>query len=142
VAFAWCRLANDRRDLAQEILQQAWRSFQRFDHRGKFSTWFYRIALNVAIPWRRREQVRCRHVVADPVLEPVDRRAAEAAAQQELTAPLRTAIEALDDASRSLLLLHLDGHDHAEIASILGISTSNVGTRLHRLKELLGNQLR
>src|SRR5690606_28487946 len=97
---------------------------------------------NVAITWRRREQVRRRHLVADPAPEPVDQRAAAAAAQQELAAPLLAAIDALDDADRALLLLHLDGHDHGEIAAILGISTSNVGTRLHRLKELLKHRLR
>jgi RNA polymerase sigma-70 factor (ECF subfamily) len=86
--------------------------------------------------------VRRRHVVAEPAHEPVDRRAEATAAQQELAAPLRAAIDTLDDAGRALLLLHLDGHDHGEIAAILGISTSNVGTRLHRLKEHLKHQLR
>lgn len=142
VAFAWCRTASDRQDLEQEILLQAWRAFPRFDGRARYSTWLYRIALNVAITWRRRELVRRRHVVAELASEPVDRRAEDAAAQHELAAPLRAAIDALDDASRALLVLHLDGHDHGEIAAILGISTSNVGTRLHRLKELLKHQLR
>ncbi|MBL8725281.1 MAG: RNA polymerase sigma factor [Planctomycetes bacterium] len=142
VAFAWCRSASDRQDLEQEILLHAWRAFSRFDGHGRYSTWLYRIALNVAISWRRREQVRRRHVVPDLPPEPVDRRAEHAAEQRELAEPLRAAIDALDDASRALLLLHLDGHEHGEIAAILGISTSNVGTRLHRLKELLKQQLR
>ncbi len=141
VAYTWTRTLADRQDLEQEIALQAWYSYPRFDGRAKFSTWLYRIALNVAISGSRRERVRCRHVITTPLDEAVDHRAAAIAEQQELAAPLRAAIETLDDAERALLLLHLDGHDHGEIAAILGISTSNVGTRLHRLRERLRSQL-
>ena len=63
VCHSYCRNPGDREDLAQEIVVQLWRSFRSFDERGRFSTWMYRIALNVAISFYRRESVRTRHVV-------------------------------------------------------------------------------
>ena len=55
----------DRDDLAQEITAQLWRSFPSFDERAAFSTWMYRIALNVAISYQRRERTRVRYVISD-----------------------------------------------------------------------------
>ncbi len=64
VCHSYCRNPGDRDDLAQEIIVQLWRSFGAFDERVRFSTWMYRIALNVAISFYRRESVRTRHVVS------------------------------------------------------------------------------
>src|SRR5262245_62151607 len=74
VASAYCRAAEDRRDLAQEITVQLWRSFPSFDARARFSTWMYRVALNVAISFRRRDEIRHRHVLpaGGELLEVVD----------------------------------------------------------------------
>src|SRR5437762_119485 len=71
VAGLYCRDAADRQDLAQEIVVQLWRSFDRYDERRRFSTWMYRIALNVAISFHRSESRRRRHVVpaGDDLLE-------------------------------------------------------------------------
>src|ERR1700691_4612470 len=64
VCNSYCRNPGDRDDLAQEIIVQLWRSFSAFDQRVRFSTWMYRIALNVAISFYRRESVRSRHVIS------------------------------------------------------------------------------
>src|SRR5271166_5191590 len=63
VCNSYCRNKDDREDLAQEIMVQLWRSFGSFDGRAQFSTWMYRIALNVAISFYRRESTRTRHVL-------------------------------------------------------------------------------
>src|SRR5271166_2986918 len=63
ICNSYCRDRHSRDDLAQEILIQLWRSFGKFDGRCRFSTWMYRIALNVAISFYRRESVRTRHVL-------------------------------------------------------------------------------
>jgi RNA polymerase sigma factor (sigma-70 family) len=63
ICHSYCRNPGDRDDLAQEIIVQLWRSFGTFNGRVRFSTWMYRIALNVAISFYRRESVRTRHVV-------------------------------------------------------------------------------
>src|SRR5580698_6163359 len=68
VCNSYCRNRDDRDDLAQEIIIQLWRSFGRFDERYRFSTWMYRIALNVAISFYRRENTRTQHVVSDEEL--------------------------------------------------------------------------
>src|ERR1700684_31267 len=67
VCNSYCRNRDDREDLAQEIIVQLWRSFGTFDERCRFSTWMYRIALNVAISFYRRESTRTRRVVSDDV---------------------------------------------------------------------------
>jgi RNA polymerase sigma factor (sigma-70 family) len=74
VCHSYCRNRDDGEDLAQEIIVQLWRSFGRFDERYRFSTWMYRIALNVAISFYRRESTRTRHVISDDekVLDAVD----------------------------------------------------------------------
>src|ERR1700691_6408724 len=74
VCHSYCRNRDDREDLAQEIIVQLWRSFGRFDERYRFSTWMYRIALNVAISFYRRETTRTRHVISDDeqVLNAID----------------------------------------------------------------------
>ncbi len=141
VSRAYGRTAEDRDDLVQETVVQLWRAFPRYDARFRFSTWMYRIALNVAISFQRRESTRQHHVTAvgDEVLLAVS--AAELEPEEGL-ALLYRCIERLDDLSKGLVLLYLDGHSHAEISEVLGISTSNVGTRLGRLKDKLRDELR
>ncbi len=58
VANAYCANQDDRQDLIQEIVLQLWRSFDRFDGRSKFSTWMYRVAMNVAISAARSQTRR------------------------------------------------------------------------------------
>src|ERR1035438_9758022 len=63
ICNSYCRNPVDREDLAQEIVSQLWQSFRSFDGRVQFSTWMYRVALNVAISWYRREKTRARYVL-------------------------------------------------------------------------------
>jgi RNA polymerase sigma-70 factor (ECF subfamily) len=132
VCGSYCRGADDREDLAQEIIAQLWRSFPRFDDRKVFSTWMYRVALNVAISFVRREVTRTRHVISADgrVLEASD----EAAAKTADVGPLYGFIERLDPLNKALILLYLDEKSHAEIATVLGLSESNVGTKISRMK--------
>lgn len=135
VAFFYCRDREERRDLAQEMIVQLWRSFARFEGRSAESTWTYRVATNVAISHRRRESRRVRpHLALDDALEVADR---AMGADLEQLATLRALIESLDDISRALVFFHLEGLDHAQIAELLGTSASNVGTRLNRIKATL-----
>ena len=132
VCHSYCRNRDDREDLAQEIIVQLWRSFGRFDERYRFSTWMYRIALNVAISFYRRETTRTRHVISDDeqVLDAVD----ETRNQPEDIRLLYDFIETLDELNKALALLYLDGNSYAEIAGVLEISETNVATKINRLK--------
>jgi RNA polymerase sigma-70 factor (ECF subfamily) len=136
VAGAYCRGEADRADLAQEIVGQLWRSFPRYDERFRFSTWMYRIALNVAISFHRGESRRLRRVVPaeDSILQVA---AEEPEPHDERLAQLRAFIDQLGEMDRALIILYLDGHRHATIAEILGISETNVGTRIGRIKQRL-----
>jgi RNA polymerase sigma-70 factor (ECF subfamily) len=137
IARAYCAHQEDRLDLIQDISVQAWDAFDSFDPaRARFSTWLYRVALNVAISQLRRQQLRQRHHAAlDEDTLPVDDTAP--AEQQHAVQQLEIAIRALPPLDRALMLLHLDDHDHRQIADILGISSANVSTRLHRLRQQL-----
>ena len=139
VARAYGRGAADREDLIQEMALQLWRSFGRYDARLRFSTWMYRVALNVAISHARGESRRSRAsaasgdgLSAESILAIA---APEPAAQEEDLKRLNDLIAALGPLDRALVLLYLDGERHDAIAEILGISVSNVGTRLGRVKE-------
>jgi RNA polymerase sigma factor (sigma-70 family) len=143
VAASYCRNPADRPDLEQEIVVQLWRSFGRYDERYRFSTWMYRIALNVAISFYRSETRRTRGAVpAEPaILETLE--TPEMTADGSGAAPdgglelLHELIARLDELDRALVLLHLDGHGYDTISEILGISSSNVGTKLHRIRQRL-----
>ncbi len=132
VCNSYCRNRDDRDDLAQEIIIQLWRSFGKFDERYQFSTWMYRIALNVAISFYRRENTRTRYVISDEqhLLEAID----EAKDQPEEIRFLYEIIEGLDPLNKALVLLYLDGNNYQEIAEVLGISETNVATKISRLK--------
>lgn len=126
IAFAYCRNASDRADVVQEIHVQLWRSRERYDPRFKVTTWIYRIGLNVAISYYRREH---RHAG-----EPLGEIAVEG---DDQTRTLLGFIEKLEPLDRAFVLLYLDGNDHAEIADILGITVTNVSTKLMRIKDKL-----
>ncbi len=138
VAYAYCRQAEDRRDLIQDMLIQLWRAFPQFDGRVKFSTWMYRIAMNVAISFYRGETRRIRDTlpidefgldiaVADRVME-------EAGDNMRV---LHKLIAEMDELNRALIILFLDGFSHDEIADVVGITATNVATRINRIKTAL-----
>ncbi len=141
VARTYCWHPDDRAELSQEIVTQLWRAFKRYDASRKFSTWMYRIALNVAISFVRSNSLRQRHFVA------LDESTNEIAAPDscgsqadELEADERVEflyhfINQLDALNRALLLLYMEERSHAEIADILGITATNVATKINRLKQ-------
>jgi len=140
VCYSYCRNRDDREDLAQEIIVQLWRSFASFDGRCRFSTWMYRIALNVAISFYRRESTRTRHVLSDDekVLNAIDEtenRSAEVQALYEF-------IDGLEPLNKALILLYLDGNSYSEIADVVGITETNVATKISRLKQTMREEFR
>jgi RNA polymerase sigma-70 factor (ECF subfamily) len=135
VCRSYCKNPGDRDDLAQEIVFQLWRAFAGFDARVQFSTWMYRIALNVAISFYRRESVRARHVLpgSEHLLETID----ETDSQSDELQILYRWIDDLDPLNKALVLLYLDGNSYQETAKVLGISETNVATKIARLKAAL-----
>lgn len=144
VAGAYARSQPDRDDLAQEIAAQLWRSFGRFDERrAKFPTWMYRVALNVAISHARRsrrfgaahfEPLDAGHL---EVVAAADTSLSDGMEHDERLIALHGLIARLDPLNRALVLLYLDDRSYAEIADVLGISETNVATKLNRIKQRL-----
>ncbi len=138
VANAYCKDPNDRPDLLQEIIIQLWQSFNRFDNRCLFSTWMYRIAINVAISFYRSQRRDIHDTVSIKgfVLEiaVADQMLEQAGDDIRLLYKL---INQLDELNRILIILYLDGYSQDEIAEILGISSSNVSTKISRIKQKL-----
>lgn len=135
VANTYCWHPDDRADLVQEIAAQLWRAWPRYDPSRTFTTWMYRVALNVAISFVRKE-VRRRQVsvpldetVHDTVAAPGD------AAMQGRLQRLQAFIERQSPLDRALLLLYLEDKGQREIAEILGITQTNVSTKISRLKQ-------
>jgi RNA polymerase sigma factor (sigma-70 family) len=142
VVSTYCRNPADRDDLAQEIAAQLWRSFRRFDPERTFSTWMYRIALNVAISFVRSRAIRERHSV--PLNEELHDTAdvGQDPGEDERVTVLYSFIDRLDALNRALLLLYLDERSYREIAEVLGISETNVATKINRLKKRLAEETR
>jgi len=138
VAGTYARSAEDRQDLVQEMVVQLWRSFDRYDPGYRFSTWMYRVSLNVAISWFRAETRKARTFV--PAEDSIVEMTAAPAACREIEDGLRVlwqAIDGLDALDRALVVLHLDGQSHEAIGEVLGISKTNVGTKINRIKTRL-----
>ncbi|GAB1408636.1 sigma-70 family RNA polymerase sigma factor [Thermomonas brevis] len=137
--YAWT--PHDREDLMQDIIAALWQAWPRYDPARPFSTWMYRVALNVAVSQVRGETRRRRHHVAwEPDVHGAPLPAHDHEGDERV-ALLQQAMQALDAMNRALLMLHLDERSHREIAEVLGISESNVGTRLNRLKARLRQAL-
>lgn len=135
VATTYCRDADDRADLAQEILAQLWAAWPRYDSGRPFTTWMYRVTLNVAISHVRGVYRGARHFVPLTDQHHEIAAAVEDHETRDELHILETVIGELDELNRALLLLYLDDRGHREIAEILGIGESNVGTKINRLKQ-------
>lgn len=143
VARAYCHDGEDRKDLIQEISIQAWRAFPAFaPGRAQFSTWLYRIALNVAISQLRHQRLRQRHHSDVDAARIEEHEAVADSAEDAVSlAQLNNLIRTLPALDRALLLLHLDDCSHRQIGEVLGISPGNAATRLHRLRQQLRQRL-
>jgi RNA polymerase sigma-70 factor, ECF subfamily len=98
----------------------------------------YRVALNVAIDHRRKQRRWGKESVSlDDDEAAIPEAAADDATRHQQSRDLRELLERQSDPDRAILLLYLEGHSYAEIGEVLGISESNAGTRLSRLKKSL-----
>jgi RNA polymerase sigma-70 factor (ECF subfamily) len=144
VARAYTLTAEEGEDLAQEILLQVWRSLPQFEGRASAHTWVYRVALNTALGWHRRE--RRRRERQQPLIAIEDLPAAADNAreleQRELVGRLYAAIRQLPKADAALVLLYLDDLSYREMAEVLGISESNAGVKLNRARKALGELMK
>jgi RNA polymerase sigma-70 factor, ECF subfamily len=125
----------DRDDLFQEISIQVWHSIPTFRQESSVTTWLYRIALNTAIKWTKKER---KHSTAKEPLDTAQHILQETKVPiDERLAWLYNEISRLDEIDRSIALLLLEGFSYREMAGIAGISESNIGVRINRIKKHL-----
>lgn len=136
VVHAYAERPIDKEDLFQEISIQIWKAIPKFRAEAAVSTFLYRIGLNTAMTWSKREK---RHQAEE--LESVSTfLQAESIEVDERLDWLYSQIHQLGDIDKPLCLLMLEGYSYREISTIIGISESNVGVRIHRIKQHLISQ--
>ncbi len=137
VAISYCKNAEDRKDLVQEIIIHLWKSFDKYDNNFKISTWMYQISLNVAISFYRKEQTRTK--IANPLTEGIINFSDYDSADdtEKDLGILQQLISQLKDLDKALMLLFLEEKTHKEISQIIGISETNVATKIYRIKNVL-----
>jgi len=127
---------EDKKDLYQEILLQAWKSYPGFRGESKFSTWLYRLCLNTIFTLQKKvnrvEYTDTRKFEETFSAEP------DMNETERLTMALRT----LAETDRAVVSLHLDGYSNQEIGNILGITPNLVGVKFHRAKQQLASLLK
>ena len=127
---------EDKRDIYQEIVLQAWKGYSSFKGEAKFSTWLYRLCLNTIFTLQRKPQKitygDIQHLEAHFVIT----------GKNEDAERLYKAIRTLPETDRAIVSLHLDGYDNKEISALLGITSNLVGVKLHRAKQQLGSILK
>jgi len=117
----------------------------QFQGRASASTWFYRVALNTALGWCRKEyrrQARQQPVLVVEDLSVAGLDSAQQVIQREAVERLYAAIRQLPKTDAALVLLYLDDLSYRQMAEVLGISEGNVGVKLNRAKKALGELLK
>ena len=137
VANSYCKDADDRKDLIQEIIIQLWLSFHKYDEKFALTTWIYRIALNVSISFYRKENRR--NEINQPLPEGIIYLREEDSGKDtnEDVDQLNLFIKELKEIDRAVIILYLDGKSHQETADLLGLSAKNVSVKVTRIKEQL-----
>lgn len=127
---------EDKKDLYQEIVLQAWKTYSAFRGDAKFSTWLYRLCLNTIFTIQRKTKR----------IEYTDTAKFEethfTASGNDEAERLYKAIRTLPETERALISLHLDGYDNREVGELLGITPNLVGVKLHRIKQQLATLLK
>ena len=132
--------SEDQKDLYQEIVYQLWKSYSSFKGDSKVSTWMYRVALNTAISHLKKEKRKGHQVDLEKVLR--DRIEHVDTIMEERIALLYSHIKNLSIVERGIILLYLEDKNYEEIASITGFSSTNIGTRINRIKQKLKAQIK
>jgi RNA polymerase sigma factor (sigma-70 family) len=134
-------LPEDRKDLFQEIVLQLWKAYPSFNAQSKITTWIYRVALNTVFARIRKEKIRPKSESFSDQIFQIPASESDGDLTPE-TQELYWAISQLADDDKAIIMLYLDEHSYDEIAAIVGISRTNVSTKISRIKTQLGKLLK
>lgn len=136
VCSVYCYDREHRKDLFQEILIQLWKSYPSFKNKAKFSTWMYRVSLNVALQYVRKEQRKPQEIEISSALQNLSVQETNDHQAEELQS-LYAAIAKLKDVEKAIIMLYLEDKGNDEIAEIIGISQNYVRVKMNRAKSKL-----
>jgi RNA polymerase sigma factor (sigma-70 family) len=139
VAAVYTNTAEDRNDLVQEIIYQLWKSFDSFGQKAALSTWMYRVAMNVAVYHLKTSRRKILTVPLDG--EAANIQEGDTDLFEEQLQVLRLHTGNLSLLEKGIVMLYLENKSYQEIAQIVGISETNVGTKIGRIKEKLKKQI-
>ena len=135
ISRAYTTTFHDREDLVNDILLELWKSFKNFKGNSKISTWIYRVALNTSLNYKRKKKndALFNHLIDFKKVDNLSwLKEQDYSEESEI---LYKCIDELNEINKAIILLYLDGNSHDEISEITGISKTNVGTRIGRIKE-------
>ena len=126
---------EDQQDLFQEIVLQLWKSYGSFRQESLFSTWLYRVAINTALIYLKKDKRRPDNQELSHEVDLADEQ--DQSNKEEQLRYFYQAVQQLNAVEKALIFLFLEGQSHREIASNLGISEVNARVKLNRTKEKL-----
>ncbi|CAN5587109.1 sigma-70 family RNA polymerase sigma factor [soil metagenome] len=129
---------EEKKDLYQEILLQAWKAWPSFRGDAKFSTWLYRLSLNTIFT-QQRKLSKIEYLESLENVSPSVKNLSEASQDAQR---LHKAIRQLTETDRAIISMYLDGYENGEVAEVVGISLNHVAVKLHRIKQQLANLLK
>lgn len=139
----YCKDIEDREDLEQEILIQLWSSLKDYNENYKLSTWIYKIAMNVSISFYRKNKLRntATHLPIDSIFieGEYDEETDEFKHQKKV---LNIFIDKLNEFDKAIIILYMEEYNYKEISDIVGISETNVGTKINRIKKKLKEKIK
>ncbi|MDH8702735.1 RNA polymerase sigma-70 factor (ECF subfamily) [Dysgonomonadaceae bacterium PH5-43] len=137
VSHIYCESKMEKEDLFQEIIANLWKAYPNFKGNSKVSTWIYRIALNTTITWFR-DHVKRKSFVEYNNFIPIVHNDYEL---DEIYEQLYSAIAHLGKIDKAIILLQLEGYSYSEIAEIIGMTKTNIATKINRIKLKLKDYL-
>ncbi len=142
ICNSYCSNKADREDLAQEIIYTLWKGSKKYNPNFKFSTWMYRVALNVAISfYRATKKLNTNISFTEAELE-IEDNAIYCELEQENINSLQYQISNLKEFDKALIILYFEEKSYKEMAEIIGITETNVATKVNRIKEKLKQNIK
>jgi RNA polymerase sigma-70 factor (ECF subfamily) len=139
IASIYTNSIEDRNDLSQEIIYQLWKSFDSFEQRSSLTTWMYKVSMNTALYHLKLGKRKIKSIPLDDQF--ANMREEDTIESEEKWQLLKQHIDKLNLLDKGIVILYLENKSYEEIAQVIGISATNVGTRLSRIKEKLRQQI-
>lgn len=140
VCGMYCDNEEDKKDLFQEVLIQLWKSYPSFRGDSKFSSWMYRVGLNVAISNLRKSKTKKEDSTLPDSFDSIPRESDEQSLSLE-KGLLRNAIQRLNEIEKGIMMLYLEEKPNEEIADIMGITQNHVRVKMTRIRTKLKETL-